>query len=72
MNLNKVKSAENKAKASKGDKGIGDQFKSGSTLDLDLNSSGRKVTTSDGKIAFGGKAPPRLPSDTTRKSARQV
>ena len=49
---------------------LSEQFRPGSTLDLDLNSSGRKITTSDGKIAFGSKAP-RAP-DTGRRSARQA
>ncbi|GFO44116.1 transporter [Plakobranchus ocellatus] len=67
LTLNKIKCAE-RLRSGKG-LGLADQFRPGSTLDLDLNASGRKITTSDGKIAFGSKAP-RAP-DTGRKSARQ-
>ena len=66
ITLNKVKCAERL----KSSKGMGD-FRGGSMLDLDLNSSGRKVHTSDGRIAFGGKAPQK-PPDTGRRTARQV
>ena len=64
-----MKCAE-RLKAAKGP-GIGDQYKSGSTLDLDLSASNRKAHTSDGKIAFGAKAPRGLP-DSGRKTSRQV
>ncbi|GFR65877.1 craniofacial development protein 2 [Elysia marginata] len=67
LTLNKIKCAE-RLRSGKG-VGLSEQFRPGSTLDLDLNSSGRKMTTADGKIAFGSKAP-RAP-DTGRKSARQ-
>ncbi|KAK0064303.1 protein CFAP20DC [Biomphalaria pfeifferi] len=65
LNLSKIKSAER----IKSGKGLADQNRSGSMLDLDLSSSGRKVQLSDGKIAFGSKAP-RAP-DTGRKTSRQ-
>lgn len=68
LTLNKVKCAE-RLKSTKAP-GIGDQCRSGSTLDLDLNSSSRKVNSSDGKIGFGAKAP-RLPPETGRKTSRQ-
>lgn len=64
--MSKIKSAER----IKSGKGLADQNRSGSMLDLDLSSSGRKVQLSDGKIAFGSKAP-RAP-DTGRKTSRQV
>lgn len=67
LTLNKIKCAE-RLRSGKG-ASLADQFRPGSTLDLDLNSSGRKMTTADGKIAFGSKAP-RAP-DTSRKSAKQ-
>ncbi|KAH9489325.1 hypothetical protein Btru_057597 [Bulinus truncatus] len=65
LTLSKIKSAERVRSG----KGLGDQFRPGSLLDLDLNSSGRKIQTSDGKIAFGSKAP-RAP-ETGRKTSRQ-
>ncbi|RUS71467.1 hypothetical protein EGW08_020766, partial [Elysia chlorotica] len=67
LTLNKIKCAE-RLRSGKGPS-LAEQFRPGSTLDLDLNASGRKTTTTDGKIAFGTKAP-RAP-DTGRRSARQ-
>ncbi|CAL1526216.1 unnamed protein product [Lymnaea stagnalis] len=67
LTLSKIKAAD-RIRSGKG-LGLADQFRPGSMLDLDLNASGRKVQTSDGKIAFGSKAP-RAP-DTGRKTGRQ-
>lgn len=49
---------------------LSEQFKSGSLPDLDLSASGRRAAASDGKIAFGSKAP-RAP-ESGRKTSRQV
>ncbi|XP_059169675.1 protein CFAP20DC-like isoform X2 [Physella acuta] len=67
ITLNKIKHAE-RVRSGKGST-LADQYRPGSTLELDLNASGKKIQTADGKIAFGSKAP-RVP-ESGRKTSRQ-
>ncbi|CAG5120808.1 unnamed protein product, partial [Candidula unifasciata] len=65
--VTKIRNAE-RIRSAKGP-ALSEQFKSGSMPDLDLSVSGRRAPASDGKIAFGSKAP-RAP-ESGRKTSRQ-